>query len=85
MSEGIRGSLTIGQIESVGLDGISASDIRFLDEWGALVIGADHAELALDWVALLSGRFVSRHGRVRGARVVLETLPTGGLALAPTW
>lgn len=82
VSDGIRGSLTIGHIESLGLDGVSASDVRFLDESGELVIGADHAELALDWGQLLAGRFISRHGRVRGARVVLETLPTGGLALS---
>ena len=82
VSDGIRGSLTIGRIESLGLDGISASDIRFLDESGALVIGADHAELALDWAELFTGRFISRHGRIRGARVVLETLPTGGLSLS---
>lgn len=86
VSDGIRGSMTVGRIESISLGGVVGHDVRFTDEAGALVLRADDVELEVEWSELLfSGRFLSPHGRVRGAQVVVETLESGTLLIARTF
>lgn len=82
VSGALRGSMTIGSIESISPNGIVGRDVRFLHESGRLVLEAEEAELELDWIELASGRFVSRHGRVRGARIVLESVESGSLSIS---
>ncbi len=86
VSDEIRGTMTVGGIESISLAGVVGRDVRFTDEGGELVLSAGEVELELDWSELIfSGRFLSPHGRVRGARVVVETLESGELLIARTF
>lgn len=70
VSEGIAGSLTVGPIAHVGLDGsIAARDVRFLDERGAEVIFAEKARVHVDLAALAHGEIRFDHASARGGRV----------------
>ncbi len=80
-SQGIRGSVVVGSLDEISFDGVVGHDIRFLDESGELVLEADEAELAVDWGELLTGHFVSPHGRVHGGRVILQTIASGRLLI----
>ncbi len=75
----IRGYVTIGSLDRVGMDGVTASNVIFYDESGRVVIEADEVELEVDWDELSRGHFVSPRGRVHGGRLVLETLASGEL------
>jgi hypothetical protein len=77
VGEGIRGNLTIGSLDHVGLDGLAGTDVVFRDESGRPVIEARNVALQVDWGELLSGHVVSPLGSVHGGRIWLETIPTG--------
>lgn len=82
VSDGIRGSVTIGGIDRIGADGvIEAHDIVFRDESGEMVLEAHQASLELDLSELTGGHFVANRGHVRGGTVVLSSLPDGELAI----
>jgi hypothetical protein len=81
IGSGIRGSLSIGNLDHIGRRGVGATHVVFSDEHGRPVIEADDVELAVDWGALVSGRFVSPRGWVRGGTVYLETMPSGDLRI----
>jgi hypothetical protein len=81
ISDGIRGSVTIGGIDAIGERDLHAHDVVFEDESGRTVIEARDVWLELDFAELAAGRFVSERGRVHGGLVVLETIPSGELLL----
>lgn len=83
VSDGISGSMSVGSIESISPVGVVGHDVVFSDSAGRAVLRADVADLQVEWLTLLtSGRFVCTGGTVRGAQVVIETLPSGELTIS---
>jgi hypothetical protein len=77
----IRGHVTIGSLDRVDATGVAATDVRFFDESGRVVIEADDVELEIDWDELMAGHFVSPRGHAHGGRVIMETLASGELLI----
>lgn len=81
VSGSIPGALRIGEIDELGWDGLRGRDVRFVDGEGEPVVEAERVSLAVDWLALATGRFVSPHGVARGGRVFLTSDAEGRLRI----
>lgn len=78
----IRGRISIGSLDRMDQQGIAGSHIVFYDELGTPVLEAEKVALAVDWFALLQGRFLSKSGIVHGGRVTLDVRPDGTLSIS---
>ncbi len=82
LNDGIEGHVTIERLERIDRSGLIATNLAFFDSSGRRVLDARTVELAVDWSAWLSGRVVSSSGIVRGARLWIESSPSGDLRIA---
>ena len=84
----MQGSLRLGEIKTIGLDGIELEGAELLDPEGRRVIYGEEVRLQLDYMALLRGVLRFSHAHLHGGEFVLidngEGTPTFLDAFEPT-
>jgi hypothetical protein len=81
ISREIPGAMTIGWIERVGSDGLTAHDLRFLHPNGEPVLTVDHAQIDLDPAEMLTGTIAFERARVQGGHLIIAVQPDGRTGL----